>query len=134
MRAYVDSDVLIFHLRGDENATEFLQTLAADPDYELWIGALQRAEIALFVRTGEEEFTDLLLSQFKTASIDQRIVDSAAKLYWKWRPGHKLDMHDVLLAATVMETGGTVFTLNKKHFADDRYRSEEGLAVVSQAG
>jgi predicted nucleic acid-binding protein len=116
MRAYVDSDVLILHLRGDENATEFLRTLAADPDYELWIGALQRAEIAFFVRTGEEDSTDLLLSQFKTANVDQRIVDSAAKLYWKWRPGHKLDLHDVLLAATVMETGGTVFTLNKKHF------------------
>jgi predicted nucleic acid-binding protein len=116
MRAYVDSDVLICQLCGDEKATEFLQELAADPDYELWIGALQRAEVAFFVREGDEDPTSLLLSQFKTATIDQRIVDSAAKLYRDWRPSHKLDMHDALLAATVMETGGTVFTLNKKRF------------------
>ncbi len=116
MRAYVDSDVLIWHLRGERKALRFLQHLRDSEENELWTGAMQRAEIVFFMKPEEETATLLFLSQFKTAPIDQRIVDAAAMLYRRWRPSHGLDINDAILAATVIQTGGQIFCLNTKHY------------------
>ena len=116
MRAYIDSDVLIWQLRGDKAALKFLTALRDAGEYELWTGALQRAEIVFFMKPDEYEATELFLSQFKTAPVDQKIVDKAGKLYRTWAPSHGLDMMDAILAATALETGGHIFTLNKKHY------------------
>jgi predicted nucleic acid-binding protein len=80
------------------------------------MGAMQRAEIVFFMKPEEETATLLFLSQFKTAAIDQRIIDSAAALYRRWQPSHGLDINDAILAATVMQTGGQIFCLNTKHY------------------
>ena len=116
MRAYVDSDVLIWHLRGERRALRFLQRLRDSEENELWTGAMQRAEIVFFMKPEEETATLLFLSQFKTASIDQRIIDAAATLYRRWQPSHGLDINDAILAATIMQTGGQIFCLNTKHY------------------
>ena len=116
MRTYVDSDVLIWHLRGDHKALRFLQRLRDSEENELWTGAMQRAEIVFFMKPEEETATLLFLSQFKTAAIDQRIIDAAAALYRRWQPSHGLDINDAILAATVMQTGGQIFCLNTKHY------------------
>ncbi len=116
MRAYVDADVLIWHLRGNRQALEFLKRLSTEPGHELWIGAMQRAEVVFFMRPGEEEQTLLFLSQFKTAPATQEIVDAAGRLYRQWQPSHGLDINDAILAATALQTGGQVFCLNVKHY------------------
>ena len=64
----------------------------------------------------EEEDTMLFLSQFRTAPVNQDLVDAAGALYRRWHPTHGLDINDAILAATVMQTGGMVFCLNKKHY------------------
>ena len=116
MRAYIDSDILIWHLRGERKALNFLKQLRDNGDYEFWIGAMQRAEIVFFMREHEEKGTYLFLSQFKTAAVDQIIVDEAAILYRQWNPAHGVDINDAILAATVKRTGGRIFCLNKKHY------------------
>lgn len=116
MRAYIDSDVLIRHLRGETRALNFLRKLRDDGEYELWTGALQRAEVVFFMRPGEEEDTGLFLSQFKTAPVDQSVVDTAGVLYRKWHPSHGVDINDAFLAATSMLSGGRIFCLNTKHY------------------
>ena len=116
MRIYIDSDVLIWHLRGDRKAMHFLRAMRADHSYELWTGAMQRAEIVFFMRPEEEKPTELLLSQFKTATVDQPLIDLAGGLYRRWHPSHGMDIHDAILTATVMKTGGVIYTLNKKHY------------------
>lgn len=116
MRAFIDSDVLIWHLRGDERATRFLQGLNRRGDVELWTGAMQRAEVVFFMRPQEEAMTGLFLSQFKTAPIDAGMVDAAGRLYRQWNPSHGIDVNDAFLAACALEIGGSVYTLNIKHF------------------
>ena len=116
MRAYVDADILISHLQGARKALDFLRGLRADSGCELWTGAMQRAEVVFFMRTGEEEATLLFLSQFNTAAVDQGIVDKAAAFYRRWHASHALDINDAILAATVLQTGGQIFCLNKKHY------------------
>ena len=116
MRAYVDADILIWHLRGERKALSFLRRLRDDNAYELWTGAMQRAEVVFFMRPEEEEPTLLFLSQFKTAPVDQGGIDEAAALYRTWHPSDGLDINDAILAATAMRTGGQIFCLNKKHY------------------
>lgn len=116
MRAYVDSDVLIWHLRGEPEALKFLRRLSQDDTMELWTGALQRAEVLFFMRPGEEEETELFLSQFKTAPVDSRLVDAAGHLFHTWNPSHGIDVNDAFLAATAQSAGGKIFTLNLKHY------------------
>jgi len=116
MRAYIDSDVLIWHLRGERKSQTLFRRCQDDPATELWTGALQRAEVVFFMRPGEEDATGLFLSQFRTAPVDQKIVDTAGALYRRWHPSHGIDVNDAFLAATAMSTGGRIFTLNVKHY------------------
>lgn len=116
LRTFIDADILIWHLRGEQRASHFLRSIAKDPEQTLWIGAMQRAEVVFFMRPGEEELTFTFLSQFQTATIDEGIVDYAANLYRKWLPSHRVDINDMILAATVALYGGRIFTLNRKHF------------------
>jgi predicted nucleic acid-binding protein len=116
MRAYIDADILIWHLRGKRKALNFLRRVRDGDEYELWIGVMQRAEVVFFMRSEEEESTMLFLSQFKTEPVDQGRIDEAALLYRKWHPSHGIDINDAILAATAMQTGGRIFCLNRKHY------------------
>lgn len=116
MRAYIDADILIWHLRGETKASDLLIHLRDQERYDLYTGAMQRAEVVFFMRPEEEDETELFLSAIKTASVDQGIVDVAGALYRKWHPGHGMDANDAILAATVMQTGGRIYTLNLRHF------------------
>ena len=116
MRAYVDADVLISHLRGERKSPALLRGLRADPDCELWTGAMQRAEVRFFMRPDEEERTLLFRAQFRTAAVDQAVIDKAASLYRRWHPCHGVDINDAVLAATAIETGGQILCLNTKHY------------------
>jgi predicted nucleic acid-binding protein len=115
MRAYVDSDVLIWHLRGEARASGLFRTLT-DEGSELWTGAMQRAEVVFFMRPAEEAATLSFLSRFRTESVTQGIVDLAGAFYRKWHPSHAIDANDALLAATAASTGGKIYTLNLKHY------------------
>ncbi len=116
MKAFIDSDILIWHLRGERNALNLLKKLRDREKMELWIGTMQRAEVVFFMRPVEEKATLLFLSQFKTEQVDQTIIDKAGELYRRWNPSHGMDVNDAILAATVIQTGGKIYTLNTKHY------------------
>lgn len=103
-------------MRGEEKAYNLIKTIRDQLEYDLWVGALQRAEVVFFMRPEEEENTYLFLSEFKTAPVDQSIVDEAGGLYRKWHISHGIDINDAFLAAIVSKTGGIIYTLNTKHF------------------
>jgi hypothetical protein len=116
VKAFIDSDILIWHLRGERNALDLLKKLRDKEKDELWTGAMQRAEVVFFMRPDEQDATLLFLSQFKTASVNQEIIDRAGEFYRKWHPRHGIDINDAILAATVLHSGGKLYTLNAKHY------------------
>ncbi len=116
MKAYIDSDVLIWHLRGERKALNLLKRLRDKEKFGLWTGAMQRAEVVFFMRPEEEEATLLFLTQFQTAPVDQGVIDMAGKIYRQWNPRHGTDINDAILVATAIKSGGTIFTLNTKHY------------------
>lgn len=116
MRAYVDSDILIWHLRGERRAAELLRRLSEEPDTGLCTGALQRAEVVFFMRAEEEGATLSFLSRFRTEAVTQKIVDHAGALYRRWHPSHGIGVNDAILAATAASTGGKIYTQDLKHY------------------
>jgi len=116
LKAFIDSDVLIWHLRGEPKALHLLKKLRDREMYKLWTGAMQRAEVVFFMRPDEEEATLLFLSYFQTAPVDQWIIDKAGELYRRWNPRNGTDVNDAILAATVMQADGRIYTLNTGHY------------------
>ncbi len=116
MKVFIDSDILIWHLRGNKEAKKLLKKLISDADADLWNGAMQRAEIIFFMRENEVKQTMDLFSLFKTQPVDQAIVDQAGKYYRKWNPSHGIDPNDAILAATVSLYGGRIITQNMSHY------------------
>jgi predicted nucleic acid-binding protein len=116
MKAYIDSDVLIWHLRGERKALNLLRRLRDSGQFDLCIGAMQRAEVVFFMRLAEESSTLLFLAQFQTASVNQQIIDKAGEFYRKWNPISGTDVNDAILAATALRAGGKIYTLNLKHY------------------
>lgn len=116
MRAFIDFDVLIWHLRGERKALELPKRLCEKEKIQLWTGAMQRAEVVFFMRPKEECATMLFLSEYRTAPVDQRVVDKAGELYRQWNPRYGTDVSDTILAATALQNGGCIYTLNTKHY------------------
>lgn len=116
MRAYIDSDILVWHLRGEDKAKKLLINLRDVERYSLYTGVMQCAEVVYFMRPEEEKDTEYFLSQFWTEPLDKTIVDLAGRLFRKWNPSHGVDTNDAILAATAMQTGGRIYTLNVKHY------------------
>ena len=126
MRVYVDSDVLIWHLRGEKKAAALLRRLAGTERVELWTGAMQRAEIVFFMRPDEEALTLSLLSRLQTQPVTQSIVDVAGVLYRRWHRSHGIDVNDALLVASAAATGGKIVTQNIKRYPMPDAVAEKG--------
>jgi predicted nucleic acid-binding protein len=126
MRVYIDSDIMIWHLRGEMRATRLLERLSMTAGTELWTAAMQRAEIVSFVRAGEEQATMSMLAHIRTEPLTQPIVDRAAQLYRRWNPTHGIDVNDALLAATAATSGGTIMTQNLKHYPMPEAHARKG--------
>jgi predicted nucleic acid-binding protein len=116
MRAYVDANVLIAHLRGDPRAEGFFDRLSSDPHQELWIGALQRVEIVFFQHPEESDEDAVVLARFRTDPLTEEVIDHGAVLHRQWHPSHGSGVNDCLLAAMALLSGGRIYTLNIKHF------------------
>ncbi|MFZ2657009.1 MAG: PIN domain-containing protein [Victivallales bacterium] len=116
MKVFIDSDVIIWFLRGDMKANDFFKAICASKQHELWTGALQRIEIVFYMRKSEEKETMKFLSLFKTHPLDEKLIDSAGEIYRKWNPSHGTDIPDAVLAAAALHSGGKILTLNTRHY------------------
>ena len=116
MKCFIDSDILIWHLRGNTEAMFLLETLIADEDSELSIGVMQRAEIVFFMHEKDKTGTLDFLSLFKTHPVNQAIIDLAGRYFRKWHPSHGIDPNDAILASTVALYGGCIYTQNMAHY------------------
>lgn len=126
MKVFIDSDILIWHFRRNQNAFNFLQQLSNTKQNELWIGAMQRAEILFFMRPNKEKSTLLFLSQFQTAIVDQSMIDLASRFYRQWNPSHGTDENNAILAANTVLHDGHLFTQNIKHYPMPEVKDHKG--------
>ena len=118
----VDTDVLIWHLRGYPNATRRLDelgalTLSAVSYLEVRQGMRDKSELAAVKKMFDKRSATLLPL---TAPITRRAVALMESITLS----HGLQMGDPLIAATALDPGMPVLTANVKHFG-----AVEGLTV-----
>lgn len=114
MSLLVDTDVLIWHLRGYSQATLRLNAL---PQWV--ISCVTYFEILQGIRNKAElQAVKLMLSQRQVIvlPLTPDITDQAGVLLETLTLSHGLGMGDALIAATALEHGHGVLTANTKHF------------------
>jgi predicted nucleic acid-binding protein len=118
----VDTDVLIWHLRGYAQATRRLDqldrlTLSSVSYLEVLQGLRDKSELAAIKKMLQHRAAVLL-------PVSEPITQRAIELMEALTLSHGLQMGDALIAATALEHGLPVLTANVKHFS-----VIEGLAV-----
>ena len=112
MTVLVDTDVLIDYLRGQRDAAAFLYSLGEPP----MVSVITLAELWAGVRPGEEARLRQALHVLRSAQVDATIAETAGRLRRQFGPSHGTSLPDALIAATAVELGLTLVTLNERHF------------------
>ena len=111
----VDSDVLILHLRSMEAAHEWL--LEAGRTQELAISVVTVTEISGGMRSEEKSRVWRLLTSLRSEPVTYPIARRAGELMRIWRRSHLgISTSDYLIAATALELGMDLATLNVRHY------------------
>lgn len=110
----VDTDVLIWHLRGYPQATRRLDELGA-----LTLSAVSYLEVLQGMRNKAELVAVKKMLQHRAATllpVSEAITKRAIDLMESITLSHGLQMGDALIAATALDHGIPVLTANVKHF------------------
>ena len=110
----VDTDVLIWHLRGYPQATRRLDELGA-----LTLSAVSYLEVLQGMRNKAELVAVKKMLAHRAATllpVSEAITQRAIELMEAITLSHGLQMGDALIAATALDHGLPVLTANVKHF------------------
>ena len=112
----LDTNILIFALRSDPKALDFLDALERKKE-RACISVVTRTEILAGMRPHEEERTLELLDSLENLPVDEAIADRAGRLIYQYaRQGVQLSFADALIAATALHHDLALATTNPKHF------------------
>jgi hypothetical protein len=114
-RFLLDSDVIIWHLRGRKEVTDMLRNL-----HKFGLpacSALSVLEVQLGVKKGEEEKTNLFLRSLRVFDVDIEIANKAAQLIRKNKAkGITINLPDAIIASTCLLHDLILVTYNTKHY------------------
>ncbi len=114
-RFLLDSDVIIWHLRGRKEVTDMLR------DLERFgvpaCSALSVIEVQLGAEKGEEEKTDRFLRSLRVFEVNREVANQAALLIREYkRKGIKIELPDAVIAGTCILHDLVLVTYNTKHY------------------
>ena len=111
----LDTDVMIWHLRGRHEVTEMLRNLQ---NISLpGCSAVSVFEVQMGVKRGEEEATSRFLKALKIFDVTWEVADRSAQLVREYQSkGRTLGVADALIAGTCLLHSLTLVTYNRKHY------------------
>lgn len=112
----VDTDILIWVLRGREQFYEQFRSLAVSESGELFITPVQAAEIFAGARESEKEATGVFLTAMKLYRPGLIEGMNAGRYLRQYGKSHAVTLADALIAASVVCEGMRLWTLNVKHY------------------
>lgn len=115
MKFLIDSDVIIWALRGQKETLELLRTLqsAGIPA----CSPISIIEVKLGAKSGEERKTTAFLDSLEVYPVDHQVADKASECITECRrKGTTLGIPDAIIAATCIIHGLTLVTYNTKHY------------------
>jgi len=109
----IDTDVLIDYLRDQPQAVAFLEGC----DQVLALSVITVAELYAGVRDGEERHRlDSFVEAFDLIPLDGKAAVVAGLWRRQYGRSHGTGLADALIAASADAVGGTLVTLNQRHF------------------
>lgn len=114
--ALLDSDVLIWHLRGDPRAQSLLLDVV-DRGRRLCASVVSRAEIEGGMRSNERAITRRLFDSLDLIPVTDDIARRAGVALRTHRRSHPgIAVSDYLIAASAVSVGADFLTLNTRHY------------------
>ena len=113
----LDSDILIWLLRGRMETVELVERLHRETRAALACSALTVLEVSTGVRPGEDRKTQGLMDSLRIVPVDAPIARSAARLLSaRKRQQNPREWIDAIIAATCLEAGFTLVTYNVRDY------------------
>jgi predicted nucleic acid-binding protein len=111
----LDSDVVIWHLRGAPAVVDLVLALARKG--RIGLSAIARAEVLLGMREPERELTFLFLDSCETLPVTAATADRAGEIFRGCRnQGITLSLPDALIGATALLASIPLYTCNPRHY------------------
>lgn len=111
----IDTDVMIWHLRGKKETKDLLKSLqkAGVP----MCSPISIIEVQVGVKPGEEEFTNSFLASLKVCNVDREIANKSAEYLTAYRKkGVTFQLPDAIIAATCVVNDLILVTYNDRHY------------------
>ncbi|KAB2849394.1 MAG: type II toxin-antitoxin system VapC family toxin [Hyphomicrobiaceae bacterium] len=109
----LDTCVVIDHLRGRSEASEFIGRLQARPA----VSTVTIAEVFAGLRSqGAEQIARSFFVSCEVLPVDPFVAEAGGNFMRHYQPSHSMDLGDALIAATAEHHGLELATLNVKHF------------------
>lgn len=105
-----DSDFIIWYLGGRENEIKYLQELSKVGDFYISVVTITE------VRTGLTKDTVKIIKLLKDIFMTVPVTENIAELAGEFKQKDRLDIADMIIAATAVITQCKLVTYNKKHF------------------
>ncbi len=117
MKLVVDTNILIDHLRKGPIWRQVINETKGTNDLKFFLPTIVIFE--LFSGTSSRDILQTksihkLINNFKIIELTEKIAERAGELYRD--VSKQLDVPDYIIAASALDIGGTILTLNKKHF------------------
>ena len=111
----IDINIFVDHLKGRNEATEFLKDCINKYD-TVYYSVITRIELMAGMRQSEESIISELLEVFKEISVSKEIAYLAGLYMNKYIKSHAVNVPDAIIAASARNSNACLFTLNLKHF------------------
>ncbi len=116
--ALFDTDILIDHLRGKEEAQKVLLNFKLQENY---YSVITFGEILFGMRENEKLKTFRLIETMTELKVDKEIVLLSYDVKQKSK-GYSLELYDCIIAATAIYYDLLLVTKNYKHYPDKRMK------------
>ncbi len=110
----VDSDIIIWHLRGMPKISAEVKRLVNN--HHLYVSPIVVAEIFAGARKKEIDSINKLFSSIRIIEINKEMGRIAGEYLNKFSQSHNLKIADALIAASAEYGKLKLWTLNKKHY------------------
>jgi predicted nucleic acid-binding protein len=112
----IDSDILIWILRGRADIKDAFVRLVEHVENRLFITPVQMAEIYAGLKDREKIDTSLFLDSFQCLAADAAVGKLAGEYLRLYKKSHGMTMADAVIGACAKIYGMRVWTMNRKHY------------------
>lgn len=112
----VDTDIIIWLLRGDKTIEERFKLAVTDFNGDILITPIQITEIYAGLRPNERLKVDRFVESLNVINIDGNIGKLAGEFIKKYGKSHNVTIADALIGACTITNGFKLWTLNKRHY------------------